>query len=179
MGKAVPFGIEVETRAASLETLAVSIQALHVNSKQMTLAVFRQLPVASPYTDRGNLLKLEFWGLVRYPIKDEGDLWAVASFDGKLYRCHVDRREKFSTVAAAQSLAQSAAKEDRQAKDCLAQAKKLGDSPYASDRVKQAAAWCERAGKELSEMPEFVECCRRAEASETILRALPQLFIAV
>ena len=36
--------MEIETKNASLDTLAVTILALHVSGKQMTQAVFKQLP---------------------------------------------------------------------------------------------------------------------------------------
>ena len=39
----------IETQNASIDTLSVTIRSLHVNSKQMTLAVFRQLPVVPVY----------------------------------------------------------------------------------------------------------------------------------
>ena len=78
----------IETKAASLDTLSVTIQALHVNSKQMTLAVFRQLPIAQAYNDDGTLnAELAHWGIVRYNIKDEAPSWIVASKDGRLFRC--------------------------------------------------------------------------------------------
>jgi DNA polymerase elongation subunit (family B) len=70
----------VETKNASLSTLAVTIQALHVSGKQMTLAVFRQLP------DKKETKACELWGVVRYFIKDEGYLWLVYSENGILYR---------------------------------------------------------------------------------------------
>ncbi len=82
--------MEVFTKNASLDTLAVTIQALHVSGKQMTLAVFRQLPVTKAYTDGGDLALLERWGIVRYAIKDEDSVWLVASADGKLYRCQAN-----------------------------------------------------------------------------------------
>lgn len=78
----------IETKAASLDTLSVTIKALHVNSKQMTLAVFRQLPIAEAYKDDGTLnTDLTHWGIVRYNIKDESPSWIVASKDGRLFRC--------------------------------------------------------------------------------------------
>ena len=77
----------IETKNASLDTMTVTIQALHVGGKQMTLSVFRQLPIAKAFTDSGELRDLEFWGLVRYKIKDEADVWVVASEGGILYRC--------------------------------------------------------------------------------------------
>lgn len=70
----------VETKNANLNTLSVTIQALHVSGKQMTLAVFRQLPVLDE-TEEAVL-----WGVVRYDIKDQGDLWLVYSLNGCLYR---------------------------------------------------------------------------------------------
>lgn len=79
----------IETQNASIDTLSVTIRSLHVNSKQMTLAVFRQLPVVPVYRDDGTLMPLERWGLVRYEIKDEGKLWLVASHAGALYRGNV------------------------------------------------------------------------------------------
>ena len=82
--------MQVETKNASLDTLSVTIQALHVSGKQMTLAVFRQLPMERATNRDGSLAALEFWGLVRYQIKDEASLWAVASADGILYRCKAD-----------------------------------------------------------------------------------------
>jgi hypothetical protein len=72
--------MKVEARNASLDTLAVTIQSLHVSGKQMTLAVFRQLPVGREREDS------ELWGVVRYAIKDEGDVWLVFSHDGVLLR---------------------------------------------------------------------------------------------
>jgi hypothetical protein len=64
--------------------LAVTIRALHVNGKQMTLAVFRQLPIRKEQEDS------VLWGTVRYGIKDEGDLWLVFSHEGKLFRRALD-----------------------------------------------------------------------------------------
>lgn len=45
--------MEIETKNASLDTMAVTIQALHVSGKQMTLAVFRQLPSSRAYNKTG------------------------------------------------------------------------------------------------------------------------------
>ena len=72
--------MQIETKNASLDTLAVTIRALHVSGKQMTLAVFRQLPTASER--EGSSL----WGVVRYTIKEEGELWLVFSHEGQLCR---------------------------------------------------------------------------------------------
>ena len=76
--------MEIETKNASLDTLAVTIKTLHVNGKQMTLAVFRQLPIKNE--DKNS----ELWGIVRYFIKDSGDIWLVFSDNGVLYRRALD-----------------------------------------------------------------------------------------
>lgn len=81
--------MEIETRTASLETFAVTIRALHVNGKQMTLAVFRQLPMGYEEDDD------DLWGLVRYTIKDAGNVWAVFSHQGRLYRRAIQTRPNY------------------------------------------------------------------------------------
>ena len=70
----------VETKSASLNTMSVTIQALHVEGKQMTLAVFRQLPIIDVNED------CSVWGRVLYSIKDEGDEWFVFSYKNCLYK---------------------------------------------------------------------------------------------
>ncbi len=76
--------MQVETHNASLSTMAVTIKALHVNGKQMTLAVFRQLE------QKKENEQAELWGCVRYEIKDQGSIWLVFSQDGHLYRRPLD-----------------------------------------------------------------------------------------
>jgi hypothetical protein len=79
--------MDIETKNANLDTLAVTIMALHVAGKQMTLAVFRQLPMTSLVYDTGEKIEyMNWWGLVRYNIKDECDLWVVVETGGILYR---------------------------------------------------------------------------------------------
>lgn len=72
--------MEIETKNASLDTLTVTIKTLHVSGKQMTLAVFRQLQIKDENKNS------ELWGIVRYSIKDDGDIWLVFSDNGILYR---------------------------------------------------------------------------------------------
>jgi hypothetical protein len=72
--------MEIETKNASLDTLAVTILALHVSGKQMTQAVFKQLPEGRE--SEGDSL----WGVVRYQIKDSYSLWLVFSSGDRLYR---------------------------------------------------------------------------------------------
>lgn len=83
--------------------MAVTIQAVHVNSKQMTLAVFRQLPRTSLVLDRGERdERLRWWGLVRYPIKEEADVWMVADRDGVLYRAPIQPAHRYVVQLARQ-----------------------------------------------------------------------------
>jgi hypothetical protein len=79
--------MDVETKDVSLKTLSVTIRAIQINGKQMTLSVFKQLP------QRGYSKEDEVWGFVRYEHKSYdsngafyGDCWLVASKDGVLYR---------------------------------------------------------------------------------------------
>lgn len=91
----------VETKSASIDTLSVTIKALHVSGKQMTLAVFRQLPECHVFNKDGSFDITEYWGIVRYHIKDEGSLWAVRAVDGVLYRCDIDEylfKSKLNTL---------------------------------------------------------------------------------
>jgi hypothetical protein len=76
----------IETKNVSLDTLSVTIKALHVNGKQMTLAVFRQLPEGEIGLTTGEKnTDFQWWGLVRYKIND-CMLWVVAERDQRLYR---------------------------------------------------------------------------------------------
>lgn len=98
--------MQVETKNASLDTLAVTIQALCVSGKQMTLAVFRQLPEAElclPCGGRDE--RLSWWGLVRYKIGEAGDLWVVAEKDGILCRCSASNSDAKSLAAGVEELA--------------------------------------------------------------------------
>jgi len=75
-------GRNISTSEATIQTASIEIKALTLNNKQMTLAVFRQLPEQEvEETD-------VHWGLVRYTI-GEKDLWLVFSREGKLYRAAV------------------------------------------------------------------------------------------
>ena len=86
----------IMTHDASLKTVSVSIQTLVVSNKQMTLAVFRQLPWREIIGPDLNLLG-QPWGLVNYFWNGCGyednlpHLHVVWALDGKLFRCCVGR----------------------------------------------------------------------------------------
>ncbi|MBK7782358.1 MAG: hypothetical protein IPJ58_16605 [Ardenticatenia bacterium] len=73
--------MEIETKRASLDTMAVTIQALHVDGKQMTLAVFRQLPETWTREE-----VYDPWGYVRHGTAARTDVWIIHSVGGVLHR---------------------------------------------------------------------------------------------
>lgn len=179
--------MHVETKQASLATLAVTIQALHVNAKQMTLAVFRQLPQARAYKDDGTLAEgFEYWGLVRYEIKDQGSLWLVAGRDGALYRCdtrhgHMPVEFKRNDLSYARSmLAEYEGKREkaRQYSEWKAAGCVGGYMPwvcFTSDDEASLGHWRE----EIPLRDAAIVQAQTAARSHDVLMALPQLFIAV
>lgn len=166
--------MEIETKTASLETFSVTIRALHVNGKQMTLAVFRQLPVGHEQDGDSE------WGQVRYTIKDSGDVWMVFSHDGRLYRRALNPRmdSQYSRAAL------------RGERDLLSLTGHHNRSLlrlqhyYDKDAVPNAIAEYEEQASEIREdIREAYEAssreAERAQRDERLLAALPQLFIAV
>jgi hypothetical protein len=179
--------MEIETKNASLDTLAVTIQALHVSGKQMTLAVFRQLPIAKVLNDDGTLANLDFWGLVRYHIKDESDLWAIGSFNGNLYRCdaipwaisvkHAQYSEKEARIELQKYRAWESQHKAYEAWKA-APKETRGHPPeysWARNEVGLERAYIDEVKRRIT----AVETASKAEVSLSILAALPQLFIAV
>jgi hypothetical protein len=183
----------IETRNCSLDTLAVTIQALHVSGKQMTLAVFRQLPVA---------LEQEFkesqpWGTVRYAIKDEGDRWLVFSADGRLYRRVLATEPDWWIVRQAESAPAHLAKEQikhekklQQLMDRIESAKRFQEvGPCATwlveiEKRNEEVAICKSAWiDQMGEAQGWVEASatetKRAAIDAALASTLPQLFIAV
>lgn len=171
--------MDIETRTASLDLLAVTIQALHVNGKQMTLAVFRQLPVADAYNDDGSLAPLEYWGLVRYAIKDEGDLWVVCACGGRLYRCPAYWYG--DTVYKAMIERGRAIKKLQWWREVRI-ARETDKYAYIAP-PHNAGPWTEDGLPYFEELvresEEHLATCKRAESTRETLLNLPQLFIAV
>jgi len=78
--------VKILATEATVKTVSVTIQSLTVSGKQMTLAVFRQLPKAEIFDENVDIVGTP-WGTVAYHIKDEGPRWIVVEKDGLLYRC--------------------------------------------------------------------------------------------
>lgn len=173
----------IETKSAALDTLAVTIKALHVNGKQMTLAVFRQLPVVQHLNEDGSLAPLEYWGLVRYSIKDEDDLWAVCVKDGRLYRAGLYVTSSFDWYRAEQLR--------REAEDILtwwrtcSAMKDKGARNFDLPLGPRGSGWHWAPGDlpkfeaNLADKEARVALCLRVKESTEWLMQLPQLFIAV
>ncbi len=78
-------------KEANISTLAVELKAIHINSKQMTLSVFRQIQEENCFDENFNLLGLA-WGTVNYywdkcPQDNESVLHIVWQKGDELRRC--------------------------------------------------------------------------------------------
>ena len=69
----------------------ITVQALRVNGKKMTLQFFRQMPSA-PYFTEAVQVDLSFvpWGRVNYAVTKEGSSWLVTQKGPSLFRCCID-----------------------------------------------------------------------------------------
>lgn len=195
--------MEIETKTASLDTLAVTIRALHVNGKQMTLAVFRQLPTIDAFNADGSLAPVQPWGLVRYQVKDGPDIWIVCEHGQRLYRADLffegcNQQSKRHAEYAAEDARRSAGAVQRwnrlraripiiPVKDgpnewthdswwCRCDACRQIDS---SDREWFHKNKIEDLQQRLAESAGAAERYKRAFATAEALLRLPQLFIAV
>ena len=176
--------MEIQTKSASLDTLSVTIQALHVNGKQMTLAVFRQLTKARITNDDGSLAPMECWGIVRYNIKDEGDLWVVAASGGRLYRCRLNIESQIELLSEFRDELRTAI----QMVDWWNKCKKLKVEENAPDYnlprpPNRAVKWNENSIDGLNHSVDswrrcIIETERIIKTMNSLLQ-LPQLFIAV
>jgi hypothetical protein len=213
---------EILATEATLSTLRVEIKALTVSGKQMTLAVFRQLPRMKTTTNDAELWPdASYWGIVRYAIKDEADLWAVIEIEGKLYRGPVENRDEsyYHDNARGNAELTEAARLARVARQARITAESElergvgrpathGSYPYGSypdqpdDTLKarqdewteyraRVTTWADEYEKKIAALG-LVEAKADQHYNETakkyiqrhndaisILRALPQLFIAV
>lgn len=82
-----------------ITTATVDIQVMRIGTKQMTLAVFRQLPYRDIFAESGDLMGFP-WGWVNY---DRGEIHNgdqakpfVFSYEGVLYRCDLYMRAQRS-----------------------------------------------------------------------------------
>lgn len=197
--------MNVETKSASIETLSVQILALHVDGKQMTLSVFRQLPIAKVFMADGNPHAASCWGLVRYSIKHEGDLWLVVSYSGRLYRCPIDEDFYASKLECAEENLRKAKEElprfeewyaaaaewDAYQKEVSEYQRWLKEQaptppkrgyPYKNEYRKYGSSSEEIRQNFLADLQkktEWLDVTRNMRRFGESLEALPQLFIAI
>lgn len=70
---------EIEVARAGISRCSVSIDVIRIDNRQMTLSVFRQLPIGEESAES------DLWGTVRYEL-DGRELWLVFSEGGRLFR---------------------------------------------------------------------------------------------
>lgn len=88
----------VKVGNAEISHISVTINAIKVKKKQMTLAVFRQLEVVSFIDDDGYIDEdIAIWGVVRYTT-DGCANWIVGSEDGQLLRYGIDLSHDFNQL---------------------------------------------------------------------------------
>jgi hypothetical protein len=73
----------------TISTATVDIQVMRIGTKQMTLAVFRQLPEMDIFDQWGDLLAPP-WGWVNYDRDGHSAKPFVFSYEGVLYRYKID-----------------------------------------------------------------------------------------
>lgn len=80
-----------KTNAAYVGENEITVQALRVNGKKMTLQFFRQIPSA-PYFIEAVQVDSSFvpWGRVNYALAKEGKSWLVTQKGSSLFRCCID-----------------------------------------------------------------------------------------
>lgn len=89
--KGATAGIPAVVQDVHITTATVEIQVIRIGTKQMTLAVFRQLPYKDIFDNCGRLLSTP-WGWVNYEVQ-YGAKNYVFVFSGILYRTTVNTSE--------------------------------------------------------------------------------------
>lgn len=156
---------------AHISTAAVEIQVIRIGSKQMTLAVFRQLPHRHIFDSYGKLLAPP-WGWVNYD-HDYGVTPFIFSWEGALYRFNVNLKAEWKrrVIEHKEEIEVPDPKWDGDRYSKKKVWKSTGDWYLHTDLDRDIGAFCCQA--EAQEV--LAERC----ASLTILEAAPQLFIAV
>lgn len=71
-------------KSAALGDREVRVQMLTIDSKKLTLQLFKQVPIID------DMRGVTPWGRVIYSIKDQGNEWIVGERDGGLVRFRLD-----------------------------------------------------------------------------------------
>lgn len=79
---------QVHTRDVSISTIQVTIKTLTVSGRQMTIALFKQIPEVPIYLPDGTIYDgRELWGLVKHDNRE----WVVYTFDDRLCKWDIDK----------------------------------------------------------------------------------------
>jgi hypothetical protein len=86
-------------KKTTIQDLSITIQALKVDGKKMTIAVFKQLPPAKILKQDGTInTDITILGHVKHEIKGIARLWVVGVYQDVLVRC-IHPRETYSPGA--------------------------------------------------------------------------------
>lgn len=171
----------IDSESVSITSCAVTIMALCIGSKQMTLSVFRQLPEIRLYRESGDLYDTDKWGLVRYKFNDIG-VWVVCSHNKNLYRASLDH--SYMSVKDA-NLLLAKAKEiflDYLKWDSSDDKYKYDDLPNEYgffEKCEWKHGFSELIKERVSSFEERLKTAIRYDNSKKELFKLPQLFIAI
>lgn len=181
-----------ESESVAVEIFSVSIKVIRVNNKQMTQAVFRQLPQGTE--DKSSTL----WGIVKYDgIGRYQGQWLVFSQSGKLFRRELDLSQRgvdqYDLTRAKEQLKYHGPSYYAY-KDEPGYWEKQSQT-YSAERVKQERAEYEKSKyeyeskkkalqKAVEEEEQYVFNEQKAEVNRYsyehgLVKKLPQLFIAV
>jgi hypothetical protein len=179
----------LQTKDVSITTLSVTIKALHIDSRRMTLATFKQLPTGNLYDDYGSIFEdISVWGYVRYVINDV-PLWAVFDCLGKLYRADIKKRLISSNISSYQ---RDICRYKKHIEELTI---KINDKKAELARnIEQGREWCIKSDEQnildnkrevnsyIDEIPRAIkslEVCQSMKKSSEEILDLQQLFIAL
>lgn len=152
----------------AITTATVEIQVIRIGAKQMTLAVFRQLPHKDIFDDWGSLLA-DPWGWINYDWNGPQQPF-IYSYDGVLYRCNVNIKECDSPKVLAQSKRQWNSKHSEY--DLVATGKWIVAGGWDRD-------YSNFSGYEFESESGAKDYLQYHLKSVATLKTAPQLFIAV
>lgn len=161
----------ISVNGAQITTVTVDIEVIRIGSKQMTLAVFRQLQNKDIFDDDGNLVAPP-WGWVNHNVDWRGIKPFVFSYEGVLYRKSVDlKSDRILTVVPEKESVEIDPYWDQERGFYVSERKQLTgrwlvyrDASWSSVHATEAAAHT------------YLDNRLRGLA---VLEAAPQLFIAV
>jgi len=161
----------MEERWADVGGREVTVMALRVDGKKMTLQLFRQIPVTDCLTAKHVFDDtLKPWGRVAYKIPHEGNEWLLVEREGQLLRCCLDLPSLSEWAIDHHSRGITGAEES------LRRAEGLGKHGTGLAEIHRSSL--ERHRQELPKAEAQLEANKARLAALLPLKHLPQLFIA-